>query len=148
MKELKQQPTRQLQILQAIIAGERTLESLHSAQMSLNVASVENVTSSEGNILKKLVKHLNADDVSIHMNEAKQKMNALSEILGEIEVYQDLDTELKDYMKYTDMLFDVIQDNFMLQTKINEAKIQVRYATRNIGFVIEKLKDMYINMEI
>ncbi|MCR5608407.1 MAG: hypothetical protein K6G26_05030 [Lachnospiraceae bacterium] len=148
MKELKQQPTRQLQILQAIIAGERTLESLHSAQMSLNVASVDNVTSSEGNILKKLVKHLNADDVSIHMNEAKQKMNALSEILGEIEVYQDLDTELKDYMKYTDMLFDVIQDNFMLQTKINEAKIQVRYATRNIGFVIEKLKDMYINMEI
>jgi hypothetical protein len=46
------------------------------------------------------------------------------------------------------MLFDVIQDNFMLQTRINEAKIQVRYATRNIGFVIEKLKDMYINMEI
>ncbi len=148
MKELKEQTTRQLQILKAIIAGERTLECLHNAQVSLNVASVDNVTGSEGGILKRLVKHLNADDVSIHMMEAKQKMNALSELLGEIEDYQDLDEELKENMKYTDMLFDVIQDNFMLQTRINEAKIQVRYATRNIGFVIEKLKDMYINMEI
>lgn len=129
------------EINEAIVAGEKALNSLYHAQDKLNSAKGWGLLDLlGGGFITGVVKHSRIDDASRCMEEAKYYLKAFQKELSDIDLSMDLRMEVGGFLSFADFFFDGFVADYLVQSKIEDAREQVADAINMISNVLCKLR--------
>ena len=132
---------RQKEINEAIDAGERALRSLKSAQKMLDSAANWGLVDLfGGNMLSGFMKHKKMNDASQCLEDAKTDLRDFTNELDDVSGLENLNIDVGDFLTFADFFFDGFIADFLVQSKIDGAKKQVREAIRRLEDALRKLK--------
>ena len=117
---------RNLEIREAIEAGERALRSLKDAKSSLASArgwGIVDIIGGRG--LSGLIKHVKIGDAKSSLNRAKYDLDRFSRELSDVRDIQGLNVEIGDFLTFADFFFDGFIADMMVQSKIRKAQDQI-----------------------
>lgn len=129
------------EINEAIEAGERALNSLYKAQDQLNSAKGWGwIDLFGGGFITDLIKHSKMDDASRCMEDAKHYLKAFQKELSDIDLSMDLRMEVGGFLSFADFFFDGLVADYLVQSKIEDARGQVADAIDMISDVLCRLR--------
>lgn len=130
------------EIREAIVAGERALNSLYEAQDKLNSARGWGMFDLfGGGLLADMVKHGKMNDASRCMEDAKCHLKAFQKELKDVNLSLDLRMEISSFLSFADFFFDGLVADYLVQSKIMAAKEQVEDAIVMVTNVLNTLKE-------
>lgn len=127
---------------EAIMAGEKALQSLHRARKSLNVAGGWGLADLVGGgFLTGMLKHSNLEDAQRHIEQAKKDVRDFDRELSDIHdrTLSDLSVDVGGLMTMADLFFDGVLTDLLVQDRIQKAKKQVDYAIDQIQRALDRL---------
>lgn len=128
------------EIQEAIYAGERALASLESAQEELRSARNWGIYDMlGGGLLGTLIKHSKIDNASDCLQEAQAHLQAFERELQDVQGIGAIDIEIGDFLTFADYFFDGLLVDYMVQTKINEARSQTEQAIVYVTRLLDEL---------
>lgn len=131
------------EINEAIAAGERALDSLERAQEKLNSARSWGIFDMlGGGFITDMIKHSRMEDASRYMEEAKHDLKIFQRELRDVQVPTEFRMEVGGFLTFADFFFDGILADYMVQTKIAEAREQVADAISRVRHLLDELKRM------
>ena len=111
---------------EAIDAGERALRSLHNAQEKLNSAGNWGLFDMfGGGLFSTMMKRSKMDDATRLMEDAKRDLKQFQRELRDVNVPLDLKMEVGSFLSFADFFFDGFVADYLVQSKISDAKEQV-----------------------
>ena len=128
---------RDMEIREAIDAGERALRSLREAKSSLDSArgwGIVDIIGGRG--LSGLIKHVKIGDAKNSLNRAKEDLNRFSRELSDVREHQGLDIEIGDFLTFADFFFDGLLADLMVQSKIRQAQDKIDDAIDRVEFLL------------
>ena len=129
------------EINEAIIAGERALESLKKAQEKLNNAKSWGVWDMfGGGFLATMMKHSKLEDAQSHMDDAKYYLKVFQKELKDINISFLPRIDMDAFLSFADFFFDGILSDYLVQSKISETKAHVAETITKVEEVLNKLK--------
>lgn len=129
------------EINEAISAGERALSSLREAERYLDSASNWGVVDIfGGNMLSGLMKHSKIEKATQAMDRAKYDLRAFQNELNDVHDIADMNVNVGDFMTFADFFFDGVIVDFMVQSKINDARQRVKDAIRRAEDILQQLR--------
>lgn len=132
------------ELLEAIEAGERALNSLRAAQTRLNSAGNWGLFDLlGGGLIAGLMKHSKLNDASGLLEEAKRDIRAFQRELRDVELIEDLSIDVGDFLSFADLAFDNVVADFLVQRKISQAQEQLDRAERQVDSITAALKRKY-----
>ena len=132
---------RQLEIREAIEAGERALRSLKEARSNLGSARGWGVVDMLGGRgLSGLIKHVKIGDARSSLNRAKADLDRFSRELSDVRDIHGLDIEIGDFLTFADFFFDGFLADIMVQSKIREAQDKVDDAIDRTEALLARLR--------
>ena len=130
------------EMAEAIQAGERALKSLRNAQSQLNSAKNWGLFDMlGGGLFSSIIKHSKMNDASRYMEEAKRDLLTFQKELRDVSVPLELKMEIGSFLSFADFFFDGFVADYLVQTKIAEARKQVEYAIFKVENVLNDLKN-------
>ena len=133
--------TMRSEIKEAIDAGERALQSLKSAQEKLNIAGNWGIWDMfGGGFLSTIMKHSKMEDAQRHMEDSKYYLKAFQKELKDVSVSMDLRMEIGSFLSFADFFFDGFVADYLVQSKISDAKVQVSDAIFRVEQLLRELK--------
>ena len=130
------------EIREAIVAGERALNSLYEAQDKLNSARGWGMFDLfGGGLLADMMKHGKMNDASRFMEDAKCHLKAFQKELKDVNLSLDLRMEISSFLSFADFFFDGLVADYLVQSKIMAAKEQVEDAIVMVTNVLNTLRD-------
>lgn len=131
------------EINEAIAAGERALYSLECAQEKLNSARSWGIFDMlGGGFITDMIKHSRMEDASRYMDEAKHDLKIFQRELRDVQVPTEFRMEVGRFLTFADFFFDGILADYMVQTKIAEAREQVADAISRVRHLLNELRRM------
>lgn len=128
---------------EAILAGERALDSLRAARDELNSAGNWGIVDLlGGGLISGLVKHSKMSNAQNYMEQAKWNLQNFSRELQDVNMVHNLNLELGDFLTFADFFFDGIVADWLVQDRINETKRQVEDAIRHVETILGQLRMM------
>lgn len=125
---------------EAIIAGKKALNSMRAAKEALNSAGNWGVADLlGGGFLVDLVKHSKLDDAGERLEEARCQLELFQCELKDIDLPYNFTIQIDDFLTFADFFFDGIIADWLVQSKINEAKDELNYA-------IERVEQMVVDL--
>ena len=109
---------------EALDAGERALSSLRKAQEKLNT----------------IMKRSKMDDAQQLMEAAKTDLKRFQRELKDVNIPLDLRMEVGSFLSFADFFFDGFVADYLVQSKISEAKEQVSDAIIRVEQILNELK--------
>ncbi len=132
---------RDKEIREAIYAGENALSSLREAERMLNSAGNWGLVDIfGGDLISGLMKHKKINDASQCLEEAKRDLRTFSRELDDVSGIEAMNVNVGDFLTFADFFFDGAIADFLVQSKISEAKRQVREAIYRVEDALRKLK--------
>ncbi len=132
------------EIREAIDAGERALDSLRRAQDKLNSARSWGIVDMlGGGFLTSMIKHSRLDDAAGYMEEAKEDLKRFQRELRDVEVPMEFRVEIGGFLTFADFFFDGLVADYLVQSKIAEARREVAEAIDRVERLLDELKRMY-----
>lgn len=132
---------RDLEIREAIEAGERALRSLREAKNSLGSARNWGLLDLfGGRSISGLVKHMKIGGARSSLNRAKADLDRFSRELSDVRDLQGLNIEIGDFLTFADFFFDGFLADIMVQSKIRQAQDQIDDAIYRVENLLEGLK--------
>lgn len=129
------------EVREAIYAGERALSSLRAAQQDLNSARVWGVVDMfGGGFITDMIKHSKMNSASSHMETAKYDLRAFQKELRDVSIHTELNMDVSDFLTFADFFFDGIIADYMVQSKIADARKQVADAIRQVEDILAQLR--------
>lgn len=132
---------RDQEIREAILAGETALRCLRNAQTALNSAGNWGIFDMlGGGMISTFVKHSKIDAAK---QELEQSRHALWQFQAELEDVNQLirfDVNIGDFLKFADYFFDNFFVDWMVQSKIGDAKRQVSQLISKIERILGELR--------
>lgn len=129
------------EVNEAIYAGEKALESLYMAQEKLNSARTWGLLDLfGGGSITGLIKHARLGDASSYMEQARYDLECFQKELRDVVMEGDLRLEIGSFLSFADFFFDGFLADYMVQSKINDARQQVKEAIRRVENLLEQLK--------
>ena len=129
------------EINEAIVAGEHALQSLKSAQEKLNSAGNWGIWDIlGGGFLVTMMKQSKMEDAQKHINDAQYYIKVFQKELKDVNVAFNLKTEVESFLSFADFFFDGLFTDFLVQSKISEAKTQVAEAIFRVEELLRELK--------
>ncbi len=129
------------EVREAVIAGESALESLRLAQKELKSAGNWGIADMlGGGLISGLVKHSKMNNASSYMDSAKSDLKRFQNELRDVSVHTDFNIDIGDFLTFADFFFDGIIADYMVQSKINDAKSQVDQAIQHVEGILYNLK--------
>ncbi len=129
------------EIREAINAGERALSSLHEAERQLNAAGNWGLLDLfGGGGFSGFMKHMKVNNATQDLEQAKRDLMSFSDELRDIQDIRGLDIEIGSFLTFADFFFDGFLTDVLVQSKINNAKKQVREAGRRVEEVLRRLR--------
>lgn len=133
---------KELEIREAINAGERALRSLQDAKSSLDSArgwGILDILGGRG--LSGLIKHVKIDDARSSLDKAKADLDCFSRELSDVREIQGLDIEIGSFLTFADFFFDGFLADIMVQSKIREAQDKIDYAIDRVRSMLGRLRN-------
>jgi hypothetical protein len=132
---------RDLEIREAIEAGERALRSLRDARNSLSSARGWGMIDMfGGNGLSGLIKHVKIGDAKSSLNRAKADLARFGRELSDVREIQGLDIEIGDFLTFADFFFDGFLADIMVQSKIRQARDKIDDAIDRVEALLARLR--------
>lgn len=126
---------------EAIDAGERALTSLRMAQEKLNSAGNWGVFDMfGGGLFSTMIKRSKMDDASKLMETAKLDLKRFQKELKDVNVPLDMRMEVGSFLSFADFFFDGFVADYLVQSKISDAKEQVSDAIIRVEQILNELK--------
>lgn len=128
------------EIREAIGAGARALSSLRAAQEKLESARKWGIVDLlGGGFVSDLFKHSRMNEAAEYMETAKRDLQRFQKELGDVQVPLELRMEVGTFLSFADFFFDGLVADYLVQTRIKEAREQVEEA---IGYVEELVAEL------
>ena len=132
---------RDLEIREAIEAGERALRSLKEARSSLGSARGWGMLDMLGGRgLSGLIKHVKIGDARSSLNRAKADLDRFGRELSDVREIQGLDIEIGDFLTFADFFFDGFLADIMVQSKIRQAQDKIDVAIDRVEALLVRLR--------
>lgn len=129
------------EIREAVISGEKALVSLKDAKRYLDSARNWGVVDIfGGDLFSGLMKHSNIDKASQAMDRAKHDLRDFQQELHDVHDLPDMHIDMGDFMTFADYFFDGFIVDFMVQSKINEARQQVNNAISRVEGILRQIR--------
>lgn len=126
---------------EAMDAGERALSSLRSAQEKLDSASNWGIFDMlGGGLFSTVIKRSKMDEAQNLMESAKMDLNRFQKELNDVNTSLDLRMEISSFLSFADFFFDGFIADYLVQSKISDAKVQVSDAIYKVEQVLVELK--------
>lgn len=126
---------------EAIDAGERALSSLRMAQEKLNSAGNWGLFDMfGGGLFSTMIKRSKMDDASELMETAKLDLKRFQKELKDVNVPLDMRMEVGSFLSFADFFFDGFVADYLVQSKISDAKEQVSDAIIRVEQILNELK--------
>lgn len=126
---------------EAIDAGERALSSLRLAQGKLNSAGNWGLFDMfGGGLFSTMIKRSKMDDAQGLMETAKADLKRFQKELKDVNIPLDLRMEVGSFLSFADFFFDGIVADYLVQSKISDAKEQVSDAIFRVEQILSELK--------
>ena len=126
---------------EAIEAGERALSSLRMAQNQLNGARNWGIFDMfGGGLFSSMIKHSKMNDASRCMEDAKRNLQIFQRELKDVNVPMNLRMEVGSFLSFADFFFDGFVADYLVQSKIAEAREQVEDAINMVDNILRDLK--------
>ena len=126
---------------EAIQAGERALGSLRLAQSHLNSARGWGIFDMfGGGLFSSAIKHSKISEASRYMEEAKRDLQTFQRELKDVNVPMNLRMEVGSFLSFADFFFDGFLADYLVQSKIAEAREQVDDAIYIVENIVKKLR--------
>ena len=131
------------EINEARTAGREALYSLQQAEKKLDSARGWGIWDMlGGGMISTMVKHSKINDASNLMEEAQQKLFDFQRELQDVQVPARFRVEIGDFLTFADFFFDGLIADWMVQSRIGEAREQVGKAIEKVRQVLRTLDDM------
>lgn len=132
-----------LEITEAILAGERALESLQNAWERLGKAKNWSLIDLfGGGLFTDVMKHSRLKETKEYLEEAKEDLRNFRRELSDVQMFLNLNLEISDFLKVTDIFFDNPVSDYMVQSKISQAKEQLDETVCQVENLISDLKQL------
>ena len=118
---------------EAVNAGERALSSLRMAKEKLDSAG-------NWGLFSTMVKRSKMDDASGLMEAAKTDLKRFQKELSDVNIPMDLRMEVGSFLSFADFFFDGFVADYLVQSKISDAKAQVSDAIIRVEQILNELK--------
>ena len=129
------------QMKEAMDAGERALSSLRNAQRKLNSAGNWGLLDMfGGGLFSTIMKRSKMDDAQQLMEAAKSDLKRFQRELKDVNIPLDLRMEVGSFLSFADFFFDGFVADYLVQSKISEAKEQVSDAIIRVEQILSELK--------
>ena len=126
---------------EAVDAGERALSSLRNAQEKLNSAGNWGLFDMfGGGLFSTIMKRSKMDDAQQLMEAAKTDLKRFQRELKDVNIPLDLRMEVGSFLSFADFFFDGFVADYLVQSKISEAKEQVSDAIIRVEQILNELK--------
>lgn len=126
---------------EAMDAGERALTSLRNAQEKLNSAGNWGLFDMfGGGLFSTIMKRSKMDDAQQLMEAAKTDLKRFQRELKDVNIPLDLRMEVGSFLSFADFFFDGFVADYLVQSKISEAKEQVSDAIIRVEQILNELK--------
>ena len=126
---------------EAIVAGERALSSLRSAHEKLNSAGNWGIFDMfGGGLFSTIMKRSKMSDAQNLMENAKSDLLRFRRELKDVNIPLDLRMEVGSFLSFADFFFDGFVADYLVQTKISDAKSQVSDAIYKVERILNELK--------
>lgn len=126
---------------EAMDAGERALSSLRMAQEKLNSAGNWGLFDMfGGGLFSTIMKRSKMDDAQSLMENAKSDLKRFQKELKDVNIPLDMRMEVGSFLSFADFFFDGFVADYLVQSKISEAKEQVSDAIIRVEQILNELK--------
>ena len=132
---------RRQEIDEAIRAGDKALISLRLAQEKLSSAKNWGILDIlGGGLITNMVKHSKINDASSYLREAKDSLRVFQRELKDIPDFTALEIDIGSFLLFADFFFDGFIADYMVQTKISDAKDKINEAIIRVESLLRELK--------
>ena len=131
---------------EAIDAGQRALMSLRQAQDKLGSARHWGVVDLfGGGFLTDMIKHSKINDASRYVEQAKRDLLKFQRELKDVDLPMDIKMEIGGFLSFADFFFDGLVADYLVQSKIANAREQIADAIRMVEDTLSNLTYWYAN---
>ena len=131
----------QREVNEAIQAGNAALRSLQQARESLNSAGNWGIVDLlGGGLLSTFAKHSKMNDAERQIEQARSDLRRFRKELADVDAFADIHIETGDFLALADYFFAGLIADWMMQSRINDAKRQVDTAIQKVEEVLRKLR--------
>ena len=131
----------QREVNEAIQAGTRALRSLQQARESLNSAGNWGIVDLlGGGLISTFAKHSKMNDAERQIEQARSDLRSFRKELTDVDAFADIHIETGDFLAFADDFFDGLIADWMMQSRINDAKQQVDNAIQKVETVLKRLR--------
>lgn len=131
----------QREVNEAIQAANQALRSLQQAKESLNSAGNWGILDMlGGGLISTFVKHSKMEDAERLVQQARSDLKRLQKELMDVDTVAEFHIETGDFLSFADYFFDGLIADWLVQSRINEAKRQVDSAIQKVEEVLRRLR--------
>jgi len=124
---------RRKEISEAVAAADEALACLHRADDDLGSANSWGLFDILGGaLIATAVKHSKINDANDDLEQARRALQTFARELGDVEGFIATRVEVDDFLHFAYYFFDGLVADWLVQSKIGEARGQVRRATRQV----------------
>lgn len=129
------------EVREAINAGERALCSLREAQNNLQSAKNWGIFDMfGGGFLADVMKHSKMNNASTYMENAKYDLQVFQRELRDVYINLDMKVDVSGFLSFADFFFDGIVADYLVQSRIGEARRQVDSAINQVESILADLR--------
>lgn len=137
------------EINEARTAGREALYSLQQAEEKLSSARSWGIFDMlGGGLISTMVKHSKINDASDLMEEAQRKLLVFQRELRDVQMPTRFRVQIGDFLTFADFFFDGLIADWMVQSRIGEAREQVREASERVRQMLRLLDDMEAAIDV
>lgn len=131
----------QVEIQEAINAGETALRSLREAERELDGARNWGIVDLfGGGLITDMIKHSKMNNAKGHMEDAKYDLRQFQKELRDVTVNTEINIDVGDFLTFADFFFDGLIADWMVQSRIKDAKYQVESAINQVEAILNNLR--------
>ena len=135
--------TRETEIREAVAAGERALTSLRRAQEKLDSARNWGLFDLfGGGFITDMITHSRMNDASALMENARADLLVFQRELRDVYVPTEFRMEVSDFLTFADFFFDGVIADYLVQSKIADARAQVGDAIYQVERLLRDLRGL------
>lgn len=129
------------EVREAVQAGERALQSLYAAREQLNSAkNWELFDIFGGGFFASMIKHSKLDGASASLEEARYHLQIFQRELSDVCIPQELHINVNGFLSFADFFLDGLIADYLVQSRINDAREQVDDAIERVEMLLGDLK--------
>lgn len=129
------------EVREAVQAGERALQSLYAAREQLNSAKNWGLFDIfGGGFFASMIKHSKLDGASASLEEARYHLQIFQRELSDVCIPQELHINVNGFLSFADFFLDGLIADYLVQSRINDAREQVDDAIKRVEMLLGDLK--------